>query len=84
MRIFILISLLFLNLQYYSKADDISEFQIEGLAIGDSLLNKYSKKEIEDFYKAPYYNNNEFTTVESLKLSSNSQYDYISYSYKTK
>ena len=53
------------------------------MAIGDSLLNKYSKKEIEDFYKAPYYNNNEFTTVESLKLSSNSQYDYISYSYKT-
>ena len=38
MRIFILISLLFLNLQYYSKADDISEFQIEGLAIGDSIV----------------------------------------------
>ena len=28
-------------------ADDISDFQIEGISVGDSLLDYFSKKEIE-------------------------------------
>lgn len=83
MRIFIVVLFLILGLQFPSKANDISDFEIEGLSIGDSLLSKYSKKEIEDFYKAPYYEDNEYTTIESLKLPDDSQYDYISYTYKT-
>ena len=31
-----------------SFADDISEFQIEGISIGDSLLNHFSKEKIEN------------------------------------
>ena len=84
MRIFIIVFIFDLgNSQFPSKANDISDFEIEGLSIGDSLLSKYSKKEIEDFYKAPYYEDNEYTTIESLKLPDDSQYDYISYTYKT-
>ena len=82
-KIFICALILALNFNSFSKADDISEFEIEGLSIGYSLLNKYSKKEIEDLYKASYYKDNEYTTIESLKLSEDSQYDYISLSYKT-
>lgn len=36
------------SLQLFSKADDIKEFEIEGYSIGDSLLNHFSKKEIEN------------------------------------
>ena len=53
-KIFICVLILALNFNSFSKADDISEFEIEGLSIGYSLLNKYSKKEIEDLYKASY------------------------------
>ena len=32
----------------FSKADDISDFQIEGMSIGDSLLNFYNEKKIKN------------------------------------
>ena len=38
MRIFLSVLILILNLQSWTKADDISDFQIEGMSIGDSLL----------------------------------------------
>ena len=82
-KVFFILFVINVGLQSSTKAENISEFVIEGLSIGDSLLKKYSKKEIEDFYKAPYYKDNEYTTIESLKLSEDSQYDYLSLSYKT-
>jgi len=39
-----------------SFADDISDFQIEGMSIGDSLLDYYDKEDIESRIKnRPYY-----------------------------
>ena len=49
MRIIIIIITLFINLQSLTKADDISDFEIEGLSIGDSLLNHFSVMEIKNF-----------------------------------
>ena len=46
MRIFIAVVLLILSLQSWTKADDISDFQIEGISIGDSLLDYFSEEEI--------------------------------------
>jgi len=37
-----------------SQADDIRDFQIEGISIGDSLLNNFSKEQIQ---MAPRYDN---------------------------
>jgi len=48
MRLFLSILILILNLQSWVKADDVSDFEIEGMSIGDSLLNYMTKKEIED------------------------------------
>ena len=48
MRIFIAVLVLIFNLQSWIKADDISEFEIEGISIGDSLLDHFSKEKIED------------------------------------
>ena len=42
----LLILILILNFQALTKADDISEFEIEGISIGESVLKYYSKKKI--------------------------------------
>ena len=39
MRVFITVLVLIFNLQSWTKADDIRDFQIEGMSIGDNLLN---------------------------------------------
>ena len=40
-----------------SFADDISDFQIEGMSIGDSALNYFSEREIKTMTKHIYPNN---------------------------
>ena len=55
MRIFITVLVLIFSLQSWTKADDISDFEIEGMSIGDSLLDFVSKDEIEK--KKSYYPN---------------------------
>ena len=34
-----------------SWADDIKDFQIEEISVGDSLLDHFSKKEVKDFFE---------------------------------
>jgi len=45
----IIILILTFSFQSLSKADDITEFEIEGMSIGDSLLDFYTLKEIDKF-----------------------------------
>ena len=49
-KLFIII-IIFINFQSWTKADDIRDFQIEGMSIGDSLLDFFSKKEIKPVKK---------------------------------
>ena len=60
-------SVLFLifNLQSWTKADDIRDFQIEGMSIGDSSLEYFTKKEIrtERKYRIKYPNSNKFSAI---------------------
>ena len=49
MRVFIAVLVLIFNLQSWTKADDISEFEIEGISIGDSLLDYFTEEEINNF-----------------------------------
>ena len=46
MRIFLIVLILIFYLQSFSKADDIRDFEIDGLSIGDSILVNYNKNEI--------------------------------------
>ena len=46
MRIFLLILILILNIQSWTKADDIRDFEMNGMTIGDSLLDYMSIKQI--------------------------------------
>ncbi len=47
MRVFLTVLVLIFSLQSWTKADDIRDFEIEGISIGDSLLDFYSIGEIE-------------------------------------
>ena len=55
MRIFLSILVLLINLQSWSKADKITDFEIEGMSVGDSLLNYYGISEIKEAENNPTY-----------------------------
>ena len=46
MKKLLIFSLILINLIFSSKADDIRDFQIEGISVGDSLLNHFNEKTI--------------------------------------
>ena len=53
-RLSLYLFLIFFTLQTPSWADDIRDFQIEGMSVGDSALDYFSEKEIKN-NTGPYY-----------------------------
>jgi len=53
MKRLLLILILTFSFQTLTKADDIKDFQIEGMSIGDSLLDFFSEGNIEEVYVYP-------------------------------
>ena len=49
-------------------ADDISDLQIEGMSIGDSLLDYYNEEEINSF-RTYSYQNKEFYSMDLINTS---------------
>ena len=85
MKRLLLILILTLSFQSLSKADDIRDFEIEGISIGDSLLDYFTKKEIriKRKYRIKYPNSKKFTAItfdEDPKLK---VYDSIQANVKT-
>ena len=81
MKRLLLIFILTINIQSWTKADEIKDFEIEGISIGDSIYY-FSKKEIKKARKATRYKDNTYTTLQFDKFKSEN-YDYMSLSYKT-
>lgn len=46
LKVFLILLILIFNFQSFLKADDIKDFQIEGMSIGDSLLEYKTENEI--------------------------------------
>ena len=87
MRNFLLILILILSFQSWTKADDARDFQIEGISIGDSALDYFTEDEITKNIKWHYNNNkknNEFVIVEFYNYRSAKQYDGIQIAVKPK
>ena len=61
MRVFIAVLVLIFSLQSWTKADDISEFEIEGMSIGDNLLKYFSKSLIDSKKTFPAWSSKKFT-----------------------
>jgi len=64
----LLILILTLSFQSLINADDIRDFEIEGMSIGDSALDFFSKTQIIKGTR-DYYNDKTFTVVENNKLA---------------
>ena len=66
-----------------SKADDIRDFQIEGMSIGDSALDYFSKSILEKNKELDWYKNKKFTPIAELKLSNSKTYESFQIAVKT-
>ena len=62
-RLSLYLFLIFFTLQTPSQADDIQDFQIEGMSLGDSLLDYMSKKEIKENIIEQNYSDDKFKAV---------------------
>jgi hypothetical protein len=62
-KVFYIIFILILSLQTWTRADDISNFEIDGISVGDSLLDYLSIKQIKKKI-IDYYVDDEFVAVE--------------------
>ena len=81
MRILIPVLILIFSFQSLTKADDIRDFQIEGISLGDSLLEHYSEKYIKNKTKDYGYSNKDFIPVSGIKKKVKT-YDVIGVYYK--
>ena len=74
---FLKIIILIFIFQSLSKADDIRDFEIEGISIGDSLLDHFSIQKIEKNIKSEYYKdipNFNYLPIEIENISSFEKY----------
>ena len=56
----LVIFILTISFQSWAKADDIRDFEIEGMSIGDSALDYFSEKEILSVKQNTQYPNDKF------------------------
>ena len=83
MKRLLLILILTLSFQSLVKADDISEFEVEGISIGDSALDYFSKETLNKT-KRDWFNNNEYSISVGLETSSLKTFDNMQFVYLTK
>ena len=70
-----------LLLSLSAKADDIRDFEIEGVSIGESLLDKYNKNVLDNIEKYYYPNSKKIVGLYSEVFNKNlNNYDAIQFS----
>ena len=84
MRIILSILILVIGFQSWTKANDIRDFEIEGMSIGDSLLNYFSEDEIKENEKRAYVQKNKFIINGFYKHPNFQIYDNVQVTYKKK
>ena len=77
-KVFSIMLILFSSIQPWCKADDISDFMIEGMSVGDSALNFFSKKDLEEYKKLGFvYEDKKFYVTGSILSKNFKIYDEI-------
>jgi hypothetical protein len=83
MKRLLLILILTLSFQTLIKADDIGDFEIEGMSVGDSLLDHMSKSEIKKAEEnSTIYPDEKYIVIFSNQASK--KYDMIEITYSNK
>ena len=83
MKRLLLILILTFNFQSWTKADDIRDFEIEGMSVGDSLLNYVNEDQIksEKFFYTQAKENKKFSHFNFFKVNN---YDKVNVGFKDK
>ena len=82
MKTFFSLLIIVFTLQSWAKADDIRDFQIEGMSIGDSALNFFTATQINN-NKRNYFKSKKFTPVQNDNLTFFQTYDAVDFIFKT-
>ena len=82
MRVFAIVLFLIFSVQSWTKADDIRDFQIEGISVGDSALEYFSEVELNK--NKQYYKNSKSKTffLTNVYSSNFKKYDNIMFHFK--
>ena len=81
MKVHLIVFILVLSFQSLTKADDIRDFEIEGVSIGESLLDKYNKNVLDNIEKYYYPNSKKIVGLYSEVFNKNlNNYDAIQFS----
>ncbi len=83
MRIFLTILILIFSLQSWTKADDIRDFEIHGISIGDSLLDYYSADEIYENIDPNVFKNKDGKFKLTGFYGKFGEYDGLQFSFKS-
>jgi len=81
MKILLALFILFFSSSLF--ADDISDFEIEGMSIGDSALDYFSKEQLEKNKKINWYDTTMYTPIAELYLSNSETYESFQIAVKT-
>ena len=79
---FLILTFIIFNFQSWSNADDIKELQIEGISIGDSLLDYYSEDEILKIRQKSQYPNPKYIIYQLHRIKSLDLYEGLNVSIK--
>jgi hypothetical protein len=83
MKRLLLILILTFSFQTLAKADDISDFEIEGVTVGQSLLDYISLEEKESIKSKWQYPNDKFIIYKIDKVIDLNKFDFLSVIIKT-
>ena len=78
MRIFLSILIIIFSFQFSTKADDITDFEIEGMSIGDSLLDYFTEDVILNATTTKYPASSKYFDIHINVQSTSENYDQIS------
>ena len=76
MRTLFVILIFIFCFQSWTKANDITEFEIEGMSVGDSLLDYFTKKEIKLFINSS--NSMSYKDNKYVAVTTHASYDQFS------
>jgi len=82
MKRLLLILILTFSFQSWIKADDIRDFEIEGISLEDSALEYFTEEKIKSNSKN-FFRNKKYTPVNNDKLSFFEIYDYFDFRFLT-
>jgi hypothetical protein len=71
LKLFLAAFILIFNLSFFAKAEDLNEFEIEGMSIGNSLLDYFTEEQIKNSETNSIEMDNKFIIIFSPPVEGN-------------